>query len=107
MDIRKGLLTAAMLLFAGGVAAQTSLVPRTLQIDRLTCAELLALPGETRDRVLIYFDGYMDGTRRKTTWDERVEGEMVERAVGHCKADPSDTVLSAFTRAASRPGGAK
>jgi hypothetical protein len=103
MDIRRGLVTVATLLFAGVADAQISLVPRTVHIDTFTCAELLALPSEGKDRILIYFDGYMNGTQRKTTWDERVEGEVVERAVEDCKADPSATVLSAFTRAAARP----
>ena len=94
---------AAALLFAAVADAQIPLVPRTLQIDTFTCAELLALPREGQDRVLIYFDGYVGGTQRKTTWDERVEGEVVDRAVDHCKVDPSATVLSAFTRAAARP----
>jgi hypothetical protein len=35
-------------------------------------------------------------------WDERIEGEIVERAVGYCKANPNETLLSAFIRAMPR-----
>lgn len=76
--------------------------PPVIRIDRFTCGELLALPGESNDRMLIFFNGFMAGLRQRTTWDVRVEGEMVERAVGYCRADPTVTVLSAFLRAEPR-----
>ena len=53
---------------------------------------------ERRERLLVYFNGYVDGMRRQTTWDERAVGEMIDRALGRCKADPAETILSAFTR---------
>jgi HdeA/HdeB family len=80
--------------------AQMTLTPRVLQIDKLQCAELLAGSSERTDRLLIYYNGYVDGMRRQTTWDERAAGELIERALGYCKADPAETILSAFTRAA-------
>jgi len=83
-------------------AAQITVVPRVVHMEQIACAELLALPSERQDRLLIYFDGYVAGMRRQTTWDERVEGEMIDRAIGYCKADPSQTVLSAFIKAAPR-----
>ena len=80
--------------------AQMTVVPRVVDMEQLKCAELLALSSERQDRLLIYFDGYVAGMRRQTTWDERVEGAMVDRAVDLCKADPSQSVLSAFMKAA-------
>ena len=77
-----------------------TLTPRVAQIDQLACAELLARTDDRADRLLIYYNGYVDGMRRQTTWDERLAGELVERALGYCKADPAETILSAFTRAA-------
>ena len=82
--------------------AQMTVVPRVVHMEQLKCAELLSLSSERQDRLLIYFDGYVAGMRRQTTWDERVEGEMIDRAIGLCKADPSETVLSAFIKAAPR-----
>lgn len=80
--------------------AQMTLTPRVIQIDKVKCAELLALPNDRADRLLIYFNGYVDGMRRRTTWDERVVGELIDRVVASCKADPDESILSAFTRAA-------
>ena len=82
--------------------AQMTVVPRVFHLEQLRCAELLSLPSERQDRFLIFFDGYVAGMRRLATWDERVEGVMIDRAVELCKADPSQTVLSAFIKAAPR-----
>ena len=80
-------------------SAQVSLTPRVLQIDQLKCSELASVPPERRDRLLIYFNGYVDGMRRHTVWDEVAVGAMIDRAVGYCQANPGETIVSAFTRA--------
>ena len=80
-------------------SAQVNLTPRVLQIDQLKCSELASITPERRDRLLIYFNGYVDGMRRHTVWDEVAVGAMIDRAVGYCQANPGETILSAFTRA--------
>src|SRR3989442_7430123 len=109
MNLRRRVMLAA---WCGGIAAATlpvvstpaqmTVVPRVFHLEQLRCAELLSLPSERQDRFLIFFDGYVAGMRRLATWDERVEGVMIDRAVELCKADPSQTVLSAFIKAAPR-----
>lgn len=81
-------------------AQPMNLTPRIIAVDKVKCAELLARTGADADRLLLYYNGYVDGMRRQTTWDERAAGELVERALRSCKADPAETILSAFTRAA-------
>ena len=81
------------------VPAQVTLTPRVVQIDKLKCSELQTPPDQKQERLLIYFNGYIDGMRRQKVWDERKVGELIDRAVGYCKADPGETLLSAFTRA--------
>jgi HdeA/HdeB family len=81
-------------------SAQLSLRPQIIQIDQLKCHEVSALEPERRDRVAIYFNGYVDGMRRHTVWDEVAVGAMIDRVVAHCRDNPNDTILSAFTRAA-------
>jgi hypothetical protein len=91
---------AAANFLPGSAPAQMSLTPRVLQIDQLKCAELLSPADERRDRLLVYFNGYVDGMRRHNIWDEVAVGAMIDRAIGYCKANPAETILSAFTRAA-------
>ena len=71
----------------------TPLTPRVIQIDQVKCAELQAISSDRMDRLLVYFNGYVDGMRRHTVWDERKVAELVDRAVNDCKADPTETVL--------------
>jgi hypothetical protein len=81
-------------------SAQMSLRPQVIQIDQLKCHQLASLEPERRDRLMVYFNGYIDGMRRHTVWDEVAAGAMIDRAVAHCRDNPNDTILSAFTRAA-------
>ena len=92
----------AMAILAAGPAAAQDIIrePRVIRIDQITCGELFSLSGDQRDRVLLFFDGYLAGTRGTTTWDERVQGTIIERAVQHCRQNPGDRVLSTFTRSA-------
>jgi len=76
-----------------------TLTPRVIQIDQIKCGEMQTLADQKLERLLVYFNGYVDGMRRHTTWDERQAGELIDRVVGYCKANPAETVLSAFTRA--------
>ncbi|HEY7542543.1 MAG TPA: HdeA/HdeB family chaperone [Methylomirabilota bacterium] len=80
--------------------AQVTLTPRVIQIDKVKCSELQTPPDQKQERLLVYFNGYVDGMRHHTVWDERKVAELVDRAIAYCKADPTETVLSAFTRAA-------
>ena len=87
-----------VLLFAVSTGAQQiNITPRIIQLDRFACADLLALQGEMRDRYLLYFNGYINGLRGQTVWDEKVEGERIDRAVTDCRTAPAKPVLDIFS----------
>ena len=92
----------AVVLVAGPAWAQLSLTPQTIKLDALTCQELLSLPGERRDRLLIYLNGYLDSQQGTTTWEERLAGERIDRVVAACKSKPDALLLRVFTGAWSR-----
>jgi hypothetical protein len=94
-----GLLTV---LVPGWAWAQVNLAPRVVRIDMITCQEFLSLSGEQRDRLLIYFSGYLDGKQQATIWDERLTGERIDRALAECKGKPEKPVLRAFADTWSR-----
>jgi hypothetical protein len=100
-----GVVTALVVLSAEPVSAQAGqmhLTPRTYEIDKLRCAELVSAPVEAQNRLLIYFNGYLDGQRGATVWDERIAGGRIEDVLRTCKDNPSATVRDAFSRAWSR-----
>ena len=87
-----------VLLFAASTGAQqVSITPRIVQLDRFTCADLLAQTGETRDRTLIYINGYINGLRGQNVWDEKVEGERIDQVVRECRTAPAKPVLDVVT----------
>jgi hypothetical protein len=44
-------------------------IPSKIELDTITCRELLALPAESQERAIIYLTGVMDGRRRaKASW---------------------------------------
>ena len=99
----KTLAFAVAAILVGGLAwAQVSLVPRTIPLDTFSCRELLSLSGDQRDRLLIYLNGYLDGTRGASVWDERLTGERIDRALAECKSKPETPVLRVFADAWSR-----
>lgn len=95
-------LIASCVTIPASAGAQVSVIPRTFRVDAFTCREFLSLPGERRDNVLIYYNGYLDGTRRAPVWDERVAGERIERVVAACASRPEVPLLRVFNDAWSR-----
>jgi HdeA/HdeB family len=103
--------TAARLVLACGIAMAARVPPsaeaqaghpRVIEIDKTTCGEIFALPSPDVDKFLIYFDGFVNGMNNRTTWDERIEGEMINRVVAECKASPTASILGVFIRASRR-----
>lgn len=85
-----------------GRSSEAQPVPRTIETARVTCAELLALPNERRERALVYFNGYLNGQRQTTMWDERMVGERIDRVIADCTANPDRPLMDAFARAWGR-----
>ena len=93
------LVLAAAELVPDRAPAQVTLTPRVIQIDQIKCSDLQSGSDQRQDRLLVYFNGYVDGMRRTKVWDERKVGEMIDRALASCKANPGEALLSAFTGA--------
>jgi len=90
------------LILPGRIWAQVSLTPRVVQLDTITCQEFSSLTGEQRDRLLIYLSGYFDGKQQATTWNERVTGERIDRALAQCKGKPETPMIRVFADSWSR-----
>ena len=89
-------LSVAMVALLVGVTI-AQLTPRRIEVDKVTCAELVATRDDARYHLLVYLNGYMNGLRGQKVWDELTEGERIDRAVSECKAAPTRTVLDVFT----------
>lgn len=76
--------------------------PRIVQLGAITCRRLQALPGEQRDRLLIYLTGYVDSKQGATAWDEGLTGQRIDRAMAAYKSRPDFFVLRVLAEAWSR-----
>ena len=85
---------ALVALLAGSTVAQV--IQGRIEVDKLTCAELLATKDDARFRLLVYLNGYMNGMRRQKVWNDQIEGERIDRAMKECKAAPAKTALEVF-----------
>jgi HdeA/HdeB family len=73
---------------------------RRLEINTFTCEQLAAVRHRLlHEALLVYMNGYLDGTRKATTWDAEVAGKRIEEALRICAANPKSTLLDAFSRA--------
>jgi hypothetical protein len=102
--LRVACIGGALVLSAGAARAQLQIQISPAKVDTagLTCGEFLAQAGEVRDRVLIYFNGYLDGTATTTIWDPALVGARIDQVMRSCEASPASTILNAFKRAWSR-----
>jgi hypothetical protein len=90
------LVTAAPLLTA---EAEQDTPLRKFEVNKLTCGELTALGQRVREGMLVYMNGYVDGSRKATTWDAELVGKRIDEAMRICAANPKSTLLDAFNRA--------
>jgi len=98
--VRRVIVSSAIIVLLSAVATgaqQLTLTPRVIPLDRFTCADLLALKGQMRDRYLVYFNGYINGLRGQKVWDEKAEGERIDRAVTQCRTVPARPLLDVLT----------
>jgi hypothetical protein len=83
--------------------ADQALPLRRFEINKLTCDELAAMPHRMlHESILVYMNGYLDGTQKATTWDAEVVGKRIDEAMRICAANPKSTLLDAFNRAWTR-----
>lgn len=87
----------AVTLLPGPSGAQV--FPHRIDVATFTCGDVLSLGGEARDRVLIYFNGYLDGKAGTTVWVDQVVGARIDRALAYCRTTPALPLLDAFNRA--------
>ena len=101
----KWMATAALLagLVLPPAAQSIEIPPRKVEINKFTCGDFSALAtGEERDRVLIYMNGYLDGTRTTAVWDAASVAARIDEVVRLCQQDPKLTLINAFKRAWQR-----
>jgi hypothetical protein len=88
-------------------AAGIETMPPRLDLERVTCADLMAFSLDQQERALIYLTGVVDGRRRASAFDAVLAGAAIDRLLAACRATPSlivlDTLIAATADASRAP----
>jgi hypothetical protein len=80
-------------------AAEAARPPRLWNVERETCAELLAAPHEDRAMAAMFYYGYVAARGGLRVIDGAQIEARVRRAVGECESTPNAPIAQAFQRA--------
>ncbi len=86
---------------SGCLAAAEDTVSGAQDLTRTTCTDLALQTEEERVVSLIFYYGYMAGRSGALTIDEAAVSGHLNSVRDYCNANPSETVIEAFTRALS------
>jgi len=73
----------------------------TIEIDRMTCREMLRMGGEERDFTLIFLHGFVSGRQNALVFDGPALTAATDRILDACIGDPDASLLSVFEAARS------
>lgn len=68
----------------------------TINIEEISCREMLTMDGEQRDLTLLFMHGFVSGENAAVELDESELSETNEAILETCVDNPSDSVLSVF-----------
>ena len=79
-------------------AEEESTPGNTIEIDKLTCKQLMAGNDLERDVVIAYYHGLMDGKKKIEILDIQESSAISDEVRDYCLSNPTDTVMHAFEK---------
>lgn len=69
-----------------------------VNIDEISCREMLKMASEERDFTMIFLHGFMSGKKGQIEFDGPALTEATDQVLDVCIASPDDSLLSAFKK---------
>ena len=85
------------LALAGPSAADAQAEVIRLNIDQISCRDILTMGGEERDFALIFLHGFVSGQNGEMLFDGPVLTEATDTILDRCISTPDASALSVFT----------
>jgi hypothetical protein len=79
-------------------AAEEATPVNTIEIDELTCKQLMAGNDLERDVVIAYYHGIMDGKKQVGILDIPEASAISDEVRDYCLSNPTNTVMKAFEK---------
>jgi len=69
-----------------------------IEMNTVDCRTMLKMDADEQDFTLIYFHGYISGTKGETLFDGPVLREATNKIMDYCIDNPSATLMEAFEK---------
>jgi len=69
-----------------------------IEMSKVDCRTMLKMDADEQDFTLIYFHGYISGTKGETLFDGPVLREATNKIMDYCIENPSATLMEAFEK---------
>jgi hypothetical protein len=69
-----------------------------IEMSTVDCRTMLKMDADEQDFTLIYFHGYISGTKGETLFDGPVLREATNKIMDYCIDNPSATLMEAFEK---------
>jgi hypothetical protein len=98
-----GLAISLCMLASGGAHAQDANQGEAdnIQIDNLTCREMLKMDGDERKFTLIFLHGFVSGKKSDLLFDGSALADATDVILDNCIDSPDDSLLAVFEKARS------
>lgn len=70
-----------------------------IEIDEMTCREMLKMGGEARDFTMIFLHGFLSGRKNELAFDAPALTAATDKVLDGCIDDPDASLLSVFEAA--------
>jgi len=90
-----GALFAALPVLAETISSENQVI----ELDKLTCKELMRGNDTDREVGVAYYHGFLAGKANRLELDVYAAGALTDKVMDYCLSNPTSTVMDAFTKA--------
>jgi hypothetical protein len=90
-------ITMGVLSVGGQVSAQPETQPApTIDLEAITCRDLLKMGGEEEENTMLFMHGYMSGKREETMVNAGELAAVTDQVMNTCIDQPSEPLIQVF-----------
>ncbi|MXN66930.1 hypothetical protein GR183_18610 [Stappia sp. GBMRC 2046] len=97
-DLKVLLSSMIALLLLGGAAAYAQDEAIKVEVDKITCREMLKMASDEREFTLIFMHGFISGKKGELLFDGPALTEDTDQILDACIGGPDETLLAVFEK---------
>lgn len=95
------MVSLSTLLLGSGAVLEAAAQEENIEIDKMTCGEMLKMGGNERDFTMIFMHGFVSGRQNDLIFDGAALTAATDKVLDGCIAEPDASLLSVFEKARS------